>query len=149
MAVIGNRYLQGSPILPYAQIQSYEEADLFLDLAFVDHTGTEVTPISVTLEIDDITNSVTMLGPVNLLPAGNPLANPLLYPAFATFPAATPMVMQVAGSIMVMTFPYVGSQSCQFKFAFTALDSVTGQPFEGVSLAVVDLCSAATVSGSF
>src|SRR5271166_3546279 len=104
--VIGNRYLQGSPILPYANVKAYPGTDLFMDLQFVDHTNTPVVPTSVSIEIDDITNSVVMAGPTTLSSGGSTAA-PFLYPAFAGT-----MYIQVSGSVWQMTFPYIGSQLC-------------------------------------
>jgi hypothetical protein len=147
MGVIGNRYLQGSPILPYANVKAYPSTDLFLDLQFVDHTNTPVVPTSINIEIDDITNSVVLpgCGPIALNPAGSvgTIGLPFSYPAFA----AT-MYLQVLGSAWQMTFPYIGSQLCQVGMQFTAIDSVTGQPFTSTSvIAVIELVALATVSG--
>ena len=145
--VIGNRYLQGSPILPYANVKAYPGTDLFLDLQFVDHTNTPVIPTSISIEIDDITNSVVLpgCGPVALNPAGaiGTIGSPFTYPAFA----AT-MYLQVLGSAWQMTFPYIGSQLCQVGMQFTAIDSVTGQLFTSTAvIAIIELCALATVSG--
>lgn len=141
--VIGNRYLQGSPILPYANVKAYPGTDLFMDLQFVDHTNTPVVPTSISIEIDDITNSVIMAGPTTLIPAGAIAGVPFSYPAFA----AT-MTLQVVGSAWQMTFPYIGSQLCQIGMQFTAIDSVNGQSFtSNAVIAVVELCALATVSG--
>jgi hypothetical protein len=141
--VIGNRYLQGSPILPYANVKAYPHTDIFMDLQFVDHTNTPVVPTSISIEIDDITNSVTMVGPMTLNPAGDTAGVPLVYPAFA----AT-MFLQVRGFAWQMTFPYIGSQLCQVGMRFTAIDSVSGQLFESNAvIAIIELCALATVSG--
>jgi len=147
MAVIGNRYLQGSPILPYANVKAYPNTDIFMDLQFVDHTNTPVIPTSISIEIDDITNSVVLpnCGPITLNPAGavGSAGSPFTYPAFA----AT-MYLQVLASAWQMTFPYIGSQLCQVGMQFTAVDSVTGQPFTSTAVvAVIELCALATVSG--
>lgn len=147
MGVIGNRYLQGSPILPYANVKAYPNTDLFMDLQFVDHTNTPVVPTSISIEIDDITNSVVLpnCGPITLNPAGaiGSASSPFTYPAFA----AT-MYLQVLASAWQMTFPYIGSQLCQVGMQFTAIDSVTGQPFTSTAVvAVIELCALATVSG--
>lgn len=143
MGIIGNRYLQGQPILPYANVKAYEGSDVFFDIEFVDHTNTPVIPTSVQLEVDDLTNAQAMFGPAPLS-AGGSASGPVLYPAFAAS-----WNLQASGSqLMQMTFPYEGSQLCQFKFVFTAIDSVTGASFNGVTLAIVELCSAATVSGA-
>src|ERR1700675_778182 len=103
MGVIGNRYLQGSPILPYANVKAYPGTDLFMDLQFVDHTNTPVIPTSISIEIDDITNSVVMAGPTTLNPAGavGNAGSPFTYPAFAST-----MYLQMLASMWNMTFPY-------------------------------------------
>jgi hypothetical protein len=145
MGVIGNRYLQGSPILPYANVKAYPGTDLFMDLQFVDHTNTPVVPTSISIEIDDITNSVVMAGPTTLTPAGavGTVGVPFTYSAFAGT-----MTLQVLGSAWQMTFPYIGSQLCQVGMQFTAIDSVTGQSFtSNAVIAIVELCALATVSG--
>jgi len=141
--VIGNRYLQGSPILPYANVKAYPFTDLFMDLQFVDHTNTPVVPTSISIEIDDITNSVVMAGPTTLNPAGAVGGTPFSYQAFS----AT-MTLQVVATAWQMTFPYIGSQLCQVGMQFTAIDTVTGQPFTSTSVvAVIELVALATVSG--
>jgi hypothetical protein len=142
---IGNRYLQGSPILPYANVKAYPGTDLFLDLQFVDHTNTPVIPTSISIEIDDITNSVVMAGPATLVAAGavGTVGVPFTYPAFAAS-----MYLQCLASMWNMTFPYIGSQLCQVGMQFTAIDSVTGQPFTSTAvIAIIELCALATVSG--
>jgi hypothetical protein len=142
MSVIGNKYLNGEPILPYANIKAYPGTDIFMDFAFVDHTNTPVVPTSIAIEIDDITNSVVMAGPTTLASTGSS-STPLIYPAFAST-----MYLQVSGSVWQMTFPYIGSQKCQVGMQFTALDSVTGQPFTSTAvIAIIELCALATVSG--
>ena len=143
--VIGNRYLQGSPILPYANVKAYPGTDIFMDFSFVDHTNTPVSPLTVAIEIDDIANNVAMVGPVALNAGGaiGTIGSPLTYPAFAST-----MYLQVLASAWNMTFPYIGSQLCQVGMQFTAIDSVTGQPFTGTGIiAVIELCALATVSG--
>lgn len=145
MGVIGNKYLQGEPILPYANVKAYPNTDIFMDLAFVDHTNTPVVPTSISIEIDDITNSVVMVGPATLSSGGavGNAGSPLSYPAFAST-----MYLQVLASAWNMTFPYIGSQKCQVGMQFTAVDSVTGQPFTGTGvIAIIELCALATVSG--
>lgn len=145
MGVIGNKYLQGEPILPYANVKAYPATDIFMDLAFVDHTNTPVVPTSISIEIDDITNSVVMAGPITLSPGGavGNAGSPFSYPAFAST-----MYLQCLASMWNMTFPYIGSQRCQVGMQFTAVDSVTGQPFTGTGvIAMIELCALAAVSG--
>jgi hypothetical protein len=145
-AGIGNRYLQGSPVLPYAHFMAYQNTDIFFDLQFVDHTQTPVTPTAISIEIDDLTNSIAMLNPTILNPAGNSVAGPpwLFYPVFGP----TSMYLQIQAPIWTMSFPYIGSQVCQVGMTFTATDSVTGQPFTSTQVvAIVEMVSVATVSG--
>src|SRR5271166_3590525 len=132
--VIGNRYLQGSPILPYANVKAYPNTDLFMDLQFVDHTNTPVVPTSISIEIDDITNSVVMAGPTTLNPLGavGTAAVPFSYPAFAST-----MYIQCLASMWNMTFPYIGSQLCQVGMQFTAIDSVSGQVCTGTGVIAI------------
>jgi hypothetical protein len=142
---IGNRYLQGQPILPYANVKAYPGTDIFMDLQFVDHTNTPVVPTSISIEIDDITNSVVMAGPTTLSAAGatGSAGVPFTYPVFASS-----MYLQCLASMWNMTFPYIGSQLCQVGMQFTAVDSVTGQPFTSTAvIAIIELCALATVSG--
>src|SRR5476651_2407198 len=147
MPQIGNRYLQGTPILPYANVKAYPNTDIFFDLQFVDHTNTPVIPTDIRLEINDITNALQLptTGPTILNAAGaiGTPALPYTYPAFA----AT-MYLQVLASAWQMTFPYVGSQLCQVGMQFTAVDTITGQPFTATGIvAIIELCALATVSG--
>jgi hypothetical protein len=137
---IGNRGLQGGPMLPYANVKSYAGADIFMDMEFVDHTMTPVVPVTLTLEIDDLTNSQIVLGRQNLVVSATP---PIVVPTYAAA-----MTIQFAGSLLPMTFPYEGSQLNQFNFQFTAIDSVTGQLFTGQSIVIVELVSIQTVSGN-
>ena len=118
-----------------------------MDLQFVDHTNTPVIPTSISIEIDDITNSVVLpnCGPITLNPSGavGTASSPFTYPAFAAS-----MYLQVLASAWQMTFPYIGSQLCQVGMQFTAVDSVTGQPFTSTAvIAIIELCALATVSG--
>jgi hypothetical protein len=86
---------------------------------------------------------VVMAGPTTLNPAGAVGGVPFSYQAFS----AT-MTLQVVASAWQMMFPYIGSQLCQVGMQFTAIDTVTGQPFTSTSVvAVIELCALATVSG--
>ncbi len=144
MSVIGNRYLNGEPILPYARVMSYDSTDVFLDLTFLDRSGVPCVPTAITLELDDITNSVTMAGPTPLNANGSAIA-PFIYPGFASA-----MTIQIPGSVMQMTYPSVGSQICQLAIQWQGVDSVTGTAFTStLIISIVELCSVATVSGSF
>jgi hypothetical protein len=61
MGVIPNRGMFGLPGLPFQDNLSYEGSDVFIDMTFVDHTGTPVIPSSFTWELDDITNANNMI----------------------------------------------------------------------------------------
>lgn len=142
MGNIGNRYLQGEPILPYQNVIIEPGTDVFFDLTFLDHTLTLVTPTSITIEIDDITNSIVMNGPTALNSGGSQAA-PFIYSAFASA-----MTLQVSASVWQASYPYEGSQKCQIVLTFTAIDTVTGQPFtKRTVLAVLQQVGVATVSG--
>ena len=52
----------GLPGLPFQDNLSYENSDVFVDMTFLDHTGTPVIPSSFTWELDDITNANGMIG---------------------------------------------------------------------------------------
>ncbi len=143
--MISNRYIQGQPELPYANVKTYVNTDVFFDLAFTDHTGALVVPTNIQLELDNITNACApMLGPVTLVSTGSTIA-PLYYGAFATT-----MTLQIAASVWQTTTTayFGGSQLCQLKMQFTALDSVTGQPFTSTApIAIVELVPVQSITG--
>jgi hypothetical protein len=142
---IGNRYIQGQPILPYANVKAYPNTDIFMDLQFVDHTNTPVIPTDIRIEIDNISNTSIIAGPTTLVSTGaiGTAGVPFTYPAFAAS-----MYLQVLASAWSMTYPYQGSQLCQVGMQFTATDTVTGQPFTSTAIiAIIELCAIATVSG--
>jgi hypothetical protein len=129
-SAIGNRGLNGTTILPYANYKLYSGSDAFLDLEFVDHTLTPVTPTAFTWQMDDLTNDVNMI--------------PSTTTTTLTSPSET---LQIPGAQMVMTYPYIGSQLCQFSFTMTAIDSVTGNPFNATGVIVIELCAVQTPTG--
>ncbi len=128
--VISNRALQGQPSLPYAEHFILAGNDVFVDLAFLDHTLTGVTPTSLIYQIDDMTNSVNMLPPTVLSPTSDLFT------------------LQIPGSVMVMTYPYEGSQICQISYTMIAIDSVTSNPFTTKKVDIVELCAIATPTGT-
>jgi hypothetical protein len=103
---IGNRGLAGQPTLPYIDYRSYAGVDVFLDLTFLDFTGTPQIPTAITYQVDDLTNAV------NLIPATNVVATPGV-------PFTSSMRIQLPGSQMVMSRQYQGSQLCQFSCSAT------------------------------
>lgn len=128
-SAIGNRGLNGTTILPYANYNLYAGSDAFLDLEFVDHTLTPVTPTSFTWQLDDLTNDVSMVA------------------ATTSVPTSASQTLQIPGSQLVMTYPYIGSQLCQFSFSFTAIDSVTNASFTASGVACINLCAIQTPTG--
>lgn len=148
--IIGNRSLQGSPMLPYQNLRTttqYAGVDAYVPLVFLDRQDVPVVPTSIKVEMDDITNSVAMdNGPQTLNPAGATGAS-YIYPAF-TSGSPTPWLLQGTAALMNMTFPYEGSQICKLKIVFSALDSVTNNPFTAVIEWVIQLVASPTVSGS-
>jgi hypothetical protein len=145
--IIGNKGLQGSPNLPYLQDQTYAGEDTYVGLVFLDRVNQPVVPISIKVELDDMTNSIAMdNGPTTLNPIGASTTF-YIYPAFSSG-AATPWQLQLTAAVMQMTYPYQGSQICKLKVLWTGLDSVLGNPFTGVFENVIELVSSPTVSGS-
>ena len=135
-------------MLPYANVKALANTDVFIDLAFMDHTLTPVVPTSIQVELDDLTNAVNMdNGPNTLISTGNSSGN-YQYAAFASG-SPTPWTLQLAAAMMQMTFPYEGSQICKLKLLFTATDTVTGRTFQAPSEIVIELVASPTVSGSF
>jgi hypothetical protein len=117
-------------------------SDVEIDLSFNDLHNVPITPTSISIELDDITNSIAMLSPTVLVSTGSSSGN-VLYPAFTV----SPFTLQLTAALMQMSFPYSGSQICQLGITFTGVDSVTGFPFTGTGLVIIELCAVATVSG--
>lgn len=143
MVMISNRALQGQPTLPYADTIIWAGQDVFATLSFVDRTGTAVAPTSLALEIDDLSNALDMYGPASLPAGGGTYPGaPITSPAFAAV-----MIVQIPASIMVMSYPYQGSQIVQLSWTATAVDSVTGNTFQFKKVDIISLCAIATASG--
>lgn len=145
--IIGNRTLQGSPMLPYASDQVYAGRDSFLPFTFLDRSKVPVVPTSITVELDDITNSINMDGGPNTLQSAG-ASGKYIYPAFSAGGQGNPWMLQLTAAIMQMTYPYQGSQICTLKVVWTSLDSVLGNPFTDVGVYVFELVAAPTASGS-
>jgi len=144
--IIGNRALNGSPMLPYTQDQQLSGQDVFLPFVFLDRTGTPVVPTSIQVELDDLTNSVTMDGGPNTLNPAGASSGKYIYPVFANGDG-TPWLLQMSASIMQMTFPYEGSQICKLKMVWTGNDSVTTNAFTQVTETIIELVASPTVTG--
>jgi hypothetical protein len=130
MTTISNLGLQGRPMLPYIDFRSYAGADIFIDMTFLDHTQQPVVPTTISYEIDDISNVQNMVPVTNVASNGTPL-----------------QTIQVPGAVMVMTYPYQGSQLCQIEVTATVTDSVTGLQSTAKGLAVLELIAIQTPSG--
>lgn len=144
--IIGNRGLQGGPMLPYPNVSQYAGNDAFIPLTFLDRQRVPVIPTTVKVELDDLTNSVSMdNGPNTLLSAG--ASGQYIYPAF-TSGSPTPWLLQATAAIMQMTYPYEGSQICKLKVVWTGVDSVTANTFTDVIEWIIELVASPTVSGS-
>lgn len=145
--IIGNRALQGSPNLPYLQDQALAGADTYMGFVFLDRVNVPVAPISIKVELDDLSNTMLMdSGPNTLNPAGASGVN-YVYPAFASG-AITPWELQLTAALMQMSFPYQGSQICKLKVVWTGLDSTLNNPFTGVFENIIELVSTPTVTGA-
>lgn len=131
--IVGNRALQGSPILPYPIWRTHAGTDAFLDMVFVDHTETPVVPISFTWQMDDITNDVNMVMPTTITD-------------WAGYTAGDTYTLQIPGSSLVMTFPYEGSQLAQISGEFTAVDTVTGKQFTAAFIRIIEVAAIQTPS---
>jgi hypothetical protein len=145
--IIGNRGLQGSPNLPYLQDTTYSGQDTYLGYVFLDRVNQPVVPISIIVELDDLTNSINMDGGPNTFNSAGATTANYIYPAFSS--GANPQwELQLTAAGMQMTYPYQGSQICKLKLVFTALDSVYGNPFTGIFENIIELVASPTVSGS-
>lgn len=100
-----------------------------MDLVFVDHTQAPVIPTSFVWQMDDLTNDQAMI------------------PSTSSVPTSSTITLQIPGAQMQMTFPYEGSQLCQLSASFTAIDTVTGNPFTAKNVAIIELCAIQTPNG--
>ena len=145
--IIGNRGLQGSPNLPYLQDTVLAGSDTYLGYVFLDRTNTPCVPLTIKVELDDLTNSINMDGGPNTLVAAGASGVNYIYPAF-TNGGTTPWELQLTAALMQMTYPYQGSQICKLTLVWTAVDSVFGNPFTGRFENIIELVATPTVSGT-
>lgn len=124
--VISNRGLAGQPVLSYVDYRAYQGTDVFLDLTFLDHTGTAVTPSTANYQVDDITNAINMIPKTTFTPGSNPYT------------------LQIPGSLMVMTHNWQGSQLCQFSLNATITDSVTSTSAQINQVIIIELIAIQT-----
>jgi hypothetical protein len=145
--IIGNRGLQGSPNLPYLQDTVLAGEDTYMQFVFLDRSNTPVVPLTIRVELDDLTNSQNMDGGPNTFNSAGATTTNYIYPAFSSG-ANPPWELQLTANVMQMTYPYEGSQICKLKLVWTGVDSVLGNPFTGVFENIIELVSTPTVSGS-
>lgn len=144
--IIGNRGLQGSPNLPYLQDQTLAGEDTYLGYVFLDRSNVPVTPVTIKIELDDLTNSLNMDGGPNTLNAAGATTTNYIYPAFSSGVNGA-WQLQLTAALMQMTYPGQGSQICKLKLVWTGVDSVLSNPFTGVFENILELVSSPTVSG--
>jgi hypothetical protein len=133
-------------MLSYPSDSQYAGNDAFVPLTFLDRQRVPVTPATIQMELDDLTNSLTMAGPSTLVSTGATSGN-FIYPVFSSGSAA-PWLLQIPASVMQMSYPNQGSQICKLKILFTAVDSVTANTFTDVIEYVIELVASPTVSGT-
>ena len=144
--IIGNRGLQGSPNLPYLQDTVLAGSDTYVGYTFLDRTNTPVTPLTISVELDDLTNSINMDGGPNPLSSAG-ASGKYIYQPFSAG-ANGPWQLQATAAIMQMTYPYQGSQICKLKLVWTSTDSVYNNPFTGIFENIIELVASPTVSGA-
>ena len=119
--MIGNRGLAGQPILGYTDYRSYAGADVFLDLTILDHTGNLQIPISLSYQIDDLSNIQNMVPLTSITPTG------------------AQQTLQIPGSLLQMSHNWMGSQLCQILLTAVLPDNST---VKGVT--ILELCAIQT-----
>ena len=122
---INNRGLSGQPTLAYVDYRSYQGADIFIDLTFLDHTGTPVTPASLTYQVDDLTNAVNVI------------------PSTSVSVSSSTKTVQIPGSLMQMTHNWQGSEIFQIWFKAILPDGSTV-----MQITVLELLAIQTPDGS-
>jgi len=104
---INNRGLSGQPILPYVDYRSYQGADVFIDLTFLDHTGALVTPTSLKYQVDDMTNAVNVIPSTNVTVTGST------------------QTLRIPGASLQMTHNWQGSEIFQIYLTAVLPDGST------------------------
>lgn len=110
---INNRGLSGQPSLPYVDFRSYAGADVFIDLAFLDHTGVPVQPTTLFYQVDDLTNCVNVI------------------PSTSVTVTGTSQTVQIAGAKLQMTRQWQGSELLQIFMTATLPD---GSKVQSISI---------------
>lgn len=123
---INNRGLSGQPILPYVDYRSYEGVDVFIDLTFLDHTGTPIVPTTFQYQIDDLTNSVNVA------------------PLTSVSVSATIFTLQISGSVLQLTHVWQGSEIFQISMIATWTDPITHASCTTKGVAILELLAIQT-----
>lgn len=116
---IPNRGLSGQPSLSYVDYRSYAGADVFIDLTFLDHTGTPVQPTSLVYQVDDLTNAVNII-PTTTVPV-----------------TGTSQTLQIPGSQLQLTHFWQGSEIFQIWMTAVLPDSSTVQSVSVLELVAI------------
>jgi hypothetical protein len=122
---INNRGLSGQPILPYVNYRSYQGADIFIDLAFLDYTGTPVTPSTLQYQIDDMTNSLSIV------------------PATSVTVTGTAQTLRILGSVFQLSHNWQGSEVWQISMKAILPDGSTV-----MAVTILELLAIQTPNGS-
>lgn len=121
---VNNRGQVGQPVLPYIDYRGYAGVDVFVDLAFLDYTGTLQVPTSASYQLDDISNSMGMI------------------PSTAFTPGASTYTLQIPGSKLAMSYNFQGSQLCQLIVTAILPGGATVK-----SVTIIELCAIQTPGG--
>lgn len=106
---INNRGLSGQPSLPYVDYRSYAGADVFVDLSFLDYTGTPVIPTSLIYQVDDLTNATNVIPQTVIAVTG------------------TQQTLRIPGALLHMTHQWQGSEIFQIWMTAILPDTSTVQ----------------------
>jgi hypothetical protein len=122
---INNRGLSGQPTLPYVDFRSYAGADVFIDLAFLDHTGCPSIPSSLVYQVDDLTNAVNVI------------------PSTSVAITGSTQTLQIPGAKLNLTHYWQGSEVFQIWMTAVLQDGSTVQ-----SVSVLELLAIQTPFGT-
>lgn len=91
----------GRPVRPYPQYSINENSDVDLSLQYLDHYGVPVTAVTITYQIDNLTDNMSVLGPQSVTPTGST------------------SLINIPGSINIVQRPFRSSQLNQVKITVT------------------------------
>ena len=116
---IPNRGLSGQPSLSYVDYRSYAGADIFIDLTFLDYTGTPVQPTSLVYQVDDLINAVNIIPQTSVVVTG------------------TSQTLRIPGSQLQLTHFWQGSEIFQIWMTAVLPDSSTVQSVSVLELVAI------------